>query len=201
MNIAVTGSIGSGKSVVARELGVRLAALYCDADQLCRELLEKDAPGWQQFVLRWQDRYLDADGNIDRTALRLKIFADDGMRRQLENILHPLVRGRLQELMGQSRRRGKHLVAEIPLLFETGWQHQFDRVVTVYAEPEVCIRRVMARDGVSSRQARQALDAQMNIEKKVNKADYVVDNSETMEKTLLQVEALSRDLKGWRHQG
>ncbi len=196
MNIAVTGSIGSGKSVVARELAVRMGAKYCNADLVCRELLEKDAPGWKQFVLRWQSSYLDAEGHIDRAALRRAIFADDRLRRELENILHPLVRQHLQDLMGQCRRQGKHLVAEIPLLFESGWQQEFDRVVTVYAEPETCIRRVMARDVVPRRQVEQALSAQMDIDEKAEAADYVVDNSQSLERTLLAVDALAEELLG-----
>jgi len=195
LNIAVTGNIGSGKSVVARELAVRLGAEYCNADLVCRELLEKDAPGWKAFVHRWHSRYLDDEGNIDRVALRRAIFADGQLRSELESILHPLVRQRLQELMRQCRHQQKHLVAEIPLLFESGWQHEFDRVVTVYAGPEISIRRVVARDGVSRQQVQRALAVQMDIDEKAKSSDYVIDNSQTLERTLSAVDAVVGDLQ------
>ncbi|HKJ65543.1 MAG TPA: dephospho-CoA kinase, partial [Desulfopila sp.] len=138
--------------------------------------------------------YLDGEGNIDRIALRRVIFADDQLRSELESILHPLVRQRLLELMSQCRRQQKNLVAEIPLLFESGWQHEFDHVVTVYAGPEISIRRVMARDGVSRQQVKQALAVQMNIDEKAKNSDYVIDNNYTLEHTLIAVDAVLGNL-------
>jgi dephospho-CoA kinase len=192
--IAVTGTIGSGKSVVADHLASLLQAEHCDADELCRELMEKDKAGWQQVVARWGDRFLDGSRSIDRVKLREAVFSHTDVRQELEAILHPLVYSHITVMKEKCQENDTALVVEIPLLFETGRQEDFEYVVTVYARPECCIERVMARDSVSREQAMKALDAQMDIDTKVRGSHYVIDNSASPAQTRTQVEDLGRKL-------
>lgn len=200
MIIAVTGTIGSGKSFVARHLTSLLRAEHCDADELCRELMEKDKAGWKQVVARWGDWFLDGNRAIDRVKLRGVVFNDTAVRQELEAILHPLVYSSITAMKEECRKNDRALVVEIPLLFETGRQGEFEYVVTVYAQPECCIERVMARDSVSREQAIKALDAQIDIDTKVKGSHYVIDNSASPAQTLTQVEDLSRKLQMMQQQ-
>jgi len=192
--IAVTGSIGSGKSNVARSLARLMQAEHCDTDYICREMMEKEGEGWRRVIATWGQRFQADDDSIDRPKLREAIFNESSVRQELENILHPMVHKHLNDLMSRCKKSGKSLVAEIPLLFETGWQDEFDTVVTVSATRSQCVDRVMKRDRVSRKQANRILDAQMDMEEKIRRADYAIDNSGSEEKTHLQVEALFLDL-------
>ncbi len=190
MIIAITGTIGSGKSLVSAILAKLANAVICDTDVLCRELLEKDNPGWQGVVQKWGDRYLNDDGSINKPLLREAIFENELTRKDLEDILHPHVRSRVQARISQARKDQNWLLVEIPLLFETGWQEDFDCVITVFANQTVSLERVVQRDGVSPEQVIKTIASQMDIEMKKKLADYVIDNSEAQEKTARQVEAL-----------
>ncbi len=186
--------------MVARYLALLLQAEHCDADALCRQLLEKEHAGWQQVVARWGGVFLNGDRSIDRVKLREAVFNDTAVRKELEAILHPLVYSHITAIKEKCRQNDTAFVVEIPLLFETGRQEDFDYVVTVFARPERCIERVMARDTVSREQATKALDAQMDIDTKVKGSHYVIDNSASQAQTRIQVEDLCRRLQAEQHQ-
>lgn len=195
MIIAITGTIGSGKSLVSSLLAKLANAEICDTDALCRELLEKDNLGWQGVVQRWGDHYLKNDGTINKPLLREAIFENELTRKELEDILHPHVRALVQSSVSQARKHHRWLIVEIPLLFETGWQEDFDCVITVFAKQSVSLERVVKRDGVTPEQVAKTIASQMDIDKKKSLADYVIDNSEAQEKTIQQVETLYAALR------
>lgn len=190
MLIGVTGSIGAGKSCVATQLGRLLKAKTICADQICRELLKRDRQGYLEVVRYWLQRFLDVDGNIDRSLLRDTLFRDDKIRLRLEAILHPLVRARLQDAKHSAARTG-FVVAEVPLLFESGWQDDFDWIVAVYAPAEVSLLRVPERDGTSIDEVRNILAVQMSPEEKRDRADSVIDNSADWAGTEKQIRMLA----------
>lgn len=195
MIIAITGSIGSGKSGVAGYLAEISKAEYFDTDAVCRDLLEKNQPGWRSVVDKWGNRFVEGDGSIDRSSLRIAIFEDERLRRELEDILHPHVRKAVNHLFEKKNGQEQMLIVEIPLLFEVGWQDDFDCIVTVFAEREVCVQRVMARDAVPAEQAEKVYDSQMDIHEKMNRSDCVIDNSTSLKNMQRQVEDLYRDLQ------
>ncbi len=195
MNIAITGSIGSGKSQVATLLAKLARAEHKDTDDTCRRLLEHGQQGYRQVVAKWGQRFLDDQGDIDRARLRTEVFNDTEIRKQLEAILHPLVRKDIQVLFTHCAQTDKMLVVEIPLLFETGWHKDFDFCVTVIAPPEAVVERVVARDGVSAEQVQKVLSAQMNVAEKAKQSDWVIDNSATLAEMRSQVVALYENLK------
>lgn len=195
MKIGITGTICSGKSHVARLLGRLLCVDVLDSDMICRELLEKEKQGWLGLTEKWGEYFLTASREVDRPKLRKAIFDDDKVRQELERILHPLVRQEIKEIAEQKSESGDNLLVEVPLLFEVGWQCDFDRTVLVYASQGVCLERVMARDGVSRIDGEKILASQMNVRQKIPLADSVIDNSGCWSRTVVQIYHLSAVLR------
>ncbi|MBU3981993.1 MAG: dephospho-CoA kinase [Proteobacteria bacterium] len=187
MIIGVTGGMGSGKSFVAGLLGRLLGVDVLNADILCRDLLQMQRPGWQGIQERWGSRFLDLTGNIDRTVLRKVLFAEPEVRRGVEQILHPLVRQEIISRATEERVSLEGMVAEVPLLFEVGWQNDFDWIVVVYSEYECRVQRIVRRDRVSLEEGRSAISAQISLEEKALQADSVIENSGPLALTILQV--------------
>lgn len=195
MNIAITGGIATGKSTISRLLGKCLGVEVVDADRLCRDLLIKGQSGWQGMHQAWGDRFMDPHGQIDRILLRNTIFADSTVRRELEQILHPLVRIEITALAQRKKLEGEALLVEVPLLFEVGWQDDFDWVVSIFASEDRCVQRIVARDKVSAEDAGKILAAQMPSVCKAFLANSVIDNSGVFPFTCLQVYHLARYLR------
>lgn len=195
MIIGVTGTIGSGKSRVCAALADLLSASVVSADEICRDLLLVGARGWMEMRNVFSSTFFLSDGQVDRPRLRKAIFSDNSLRRQLDDILHPLVRAELQRAALDAHQKKAYLLAEVPLLFETGWQGDFDWTVLVIADEESCIRRIVLRDLVSEEEARQAIAAQMPLQEKRRLADSVIDNSLSFAETLEQVRILSQRLQ------
>jgi dephospho-CoA kinase len=199
--IAITGNIGSGKSVVARYLTELCGAMHCDTDLVCRNLLEKDQPGWVELTKRWGKRFLDQGGNIDRKSLRAAVFNNEETRRELESILHPHVHAHVTNLIQNCRRNQRLLIVEVPLLFEVGWQNDFDYVVTVSAEQRDTVARVVTRDNVPAEQVEKILNTQMSITDKAQCSDFVIDNSGSLGNTYAQIELLKAQILSKRVDG
>jgi dephospho-CoA kinase len=194
LRAALTGGIATGKSYC---LG-RFAALGIpgiDADVLARDAVAVGSPGLTAVVERFGPAVLRADGSLDRQALAGIVFADRTARADLEAIVHPLVYRRVGEWFADLPSGTPAALADIPLLFETGHQHDFDRVVVCACEPEEQLRRLVARDGLSERDARARLDAQWPIGEKVARADYVIRTDGTFADTDAQIRAVAEALK------
>ena len=195
MNIGITGSICSGKSSVSQYIGGQLHAKVLSADDICRELLQKGRPGYDDVVKCWGDRFFDSGNDIDRIKLRETVFNDERIRVELETILHPLVRHQILEEMERAKETRQWLVVEVPLLFEVGWQDIFDRTVMVYADPKTCLERLMERDNTTRLQGEKILAAQMDAHRKVQMADSVINNTGSWADTILQITDLIHTLK------
>lgn len=195
MNIAITGGIATGKSTISRLLGKCLGAEVVDTDQLCRDLLTNGQPGWQGVHQAWGERFMDPHGQIDRMLLRNTIFTESTVRRELEQILHPLVRIEITALAQRKKLKGETLLVEVPLLFEVGWQGDFDWVVSIFATENRCVQRIVTRDKVSEEDAGKILAAQMPAVCKAFLANSVIDNSGVFPFTCLQVYHLAGYLR------
>jgi dephospho-CoA kinase len=178
LRIGLTGGIASGKSMVTQrfaELGVPVI----DADVASRTVVEPGKPGLAQVVQRFGASILDADGRLDRRALRNLIFKDPSLRRALDAILHPLIRAEMEREAEQAR--GPYLIMAIPLLVEGGGSAQrVDRVLVVDADETLQIQRVQARDGSSEDQARAILASQASRAARLGQADDVLLNTGTV---------------------
>jgi len=193
MNIAITGSIGAGKSTVAAMLAALLPAQRIDTDQISRRLMVVGAAGWRQLRQIFPDHFFAENGELRRAELRQAVFFDDERRRRLEGVLHPLIGMEMEREMA-AMADGFCLV-EIPLLFESGWQRRFDAVVTVYIPEAAGIERVMARDQVSAAQVAKILTAQLPAEEKAARADWVIDNRGGISSSFIQASWLCEQLR------
>ena len=172
LRVALTGGIATGKSYCLRhfsELGVPVV----DADQLAREAVQPGSAGLAGVVERFGREILAPDGSLDRAALGRIVFEDSRARAALEAIVHPEVYRRIREWYANLP-AGPVAIADIPLVFETGHNHDFDEVIVAACDPEEQVRRVMARDRLSDSDARARLAAQWPIEEKVKRANYVI---------------------------
>lgn len=196
-NIGLTGGIGSGKSSVAVLWRTVRSLHYLDADQVCRELLEPHAEGWQAFRDVFGNQFFGADGSVNRPLLRRILFKDNMVREQVNGILHPLARQVIRKGIKENREAGAApLVVEVPLLFEAGWRDDFEQVVVVYADADKCLHRLMRRDQLSSQEAMLAWETQKPLVEKVLQADHVVDNSGNWADTSLQLLHLDKVVWG-----
>ncbi|BAS27347.1 dephospho-CoA kinase [Limnochorda pilosa] len=188
--LGVTGGVATGKSLVARFLE-ELGAAVVDADQLAREVVEPGEPALEEIRQVFGPGVLTPEGRLDRKALARRVFSDEGARRRLEAIIHPRVRRRMEEAVARLREAGAPLIVlEIPLLFEGGEpvRRLVDRVLVVTAPEAVQLERLRQRNGLTEAEARARMAAQMPLEEKVRRADYVVDNGGTPEETRRQVQ-------------
>lgn len=195
MNIAVTGCFGSGKSTVSRILAQGLTAQYLDTDRLCRELLLPGNAGYLELVARYGDRFLTSEKCIDRVQLRRAVFANPEVKNALEAILHPLVRQVVAESARACVLAGFHQVVEVPLLFEVGWQDEFDTTVVVSGDERQLRDRVKKRDGLTFEEIEQVASSQMPAVAKERLGKFVVNNGGTLVATVSQIAWLVRRLR------
>jgi dephospho-CoA kinase len=179
MRVALTGGVASGKSTVAALLS-ELGAVVIDSDRLAREVVEPGTPGLDAVVREFGDKVLTADGALDRTALGTVVFADEGARRRLEGILHPLIRSRAAELEAAAD-PGALVVHDIPLLVETGQAGSFDAVLVVDVPVETQVERLLANRGWTRGDAEARVAAQADREERRSAATHVIDNTGTRE--------------------
>ncbi len=182
--IGITGGIGSGKSTVGRFWSSHYNLPLFDIDAMCRLLLEKDEPGWAALRDLLGGSFFTAGGELDRQRLRAAIFLDEALRSQVNELIHPLALQLMQRAVVGLR--APLALADVPLLYEAGWQDGFHRIVVVFADRETCCRRTVSRDGVSGEEALRALRSQLSLAEKALRADHVVDNSGCWLRTRLQ---------------
>lgn len=185
MLVGVTGGIGSGKSRICSLLGRLLGAVVISADEMCRDFLEVGREGYTQFVRSVGDRFLESDGRINRMQLREAVFSDTRLKLLLESILHPLVRASILKIA--DKHKPLIVVAEVPLLFESGWHHDFDIIISVYTPETTAIERVSKRDKVSVRQTKKIIGFQLPGVHKNRHADFVIRNDASWRDTEKQV--------------
>ena len=176
LSVALTGNVGSGKSTVAAhwaEAGVPVI----DADDLSRRAVQPGSEGLRAVRETFGDGVLGSDGTLDRARLREVVFGDASARERLEAILHPLIRELRAAWMEERRAAGDaFVVSEIPLLYETGAEGEFDVVVLVDAPPVQRLERVMRSRGLGEAEAKGIMAAQMDPRRKRDRADIVIDN-------------------------
>ena len=185
--IGLTGGIASGKSTVSK-LFADLGVPVIDADEASRTVVEPGSAGLAAIVQRFGPDVLDADGRLNRRALRSLIFDDPQARRDLEGILHPLIRDEMER--SASSAGGPYQIFAIPLLIESGPGRRVDRTLVVDVDESSQIRRVMARDQIGETEARAILAAQASRAARLAAADDVIENAGTVADLRHSVEKL-----------
>jgi dephospho-CoA kinase len=184
LRIGLTGGIGSGKSTVSALLAAH-GAVIVDADRIAREVVEPGTPGLERIIEAFGDGVVEADGSLDRAALAAVVFADPDARRQLDGIVHPLVRARARE-MAAAAPPDAVVVHDVPLLVETGQASSYDLVLVVEADPATRVSRLVQR-GLTAEDARARIEAQASDDQRRAVADVVLHNGGTPEQLAEQV--------------
>jgi dephospho-CoA kinase len=193
LQAALTGGIATGKSHCLARFAARGVPVI-DADRLARLAVAPGTPGLAAVVERFGPHVVRDDGSLDRPALAAIVFRDRSARADLEAIVHPDVYRRIREWFARLPTSTPLAIADIPLLFETGHEHDFDAVVVAACAPEMQLRRLIERDRMSPADARARLDAQWPIDEKARRADYVIRTDGTFEETDAEVARVHRQL-------
>jgi len=192
--IALTGGIATGKSYVAKKLheaGVPLV----DADVLAREVVAPGTAGLSAVRRRFGPDAVRRDGSMDRVRIAQIVFKDRRARLDLEAISHPAVQKAVNEFFDALPKRTPFAIADIPLLYETSREKQFDAVIVVACPRDIQLQRVMERNNLSKEDAERRLAAQLPIDKKIEKATYVIKTDGTFDQTDEQVASLIEKLR------
>lgn len=195
LRVALTGGIATGKSFCLGEMAAA-GVPTIDADRLAHDAIAPGTPGFDAVVLRFGRGVVGASGAIDRPALGRLVFGDARARRDLEAIIHPGVYRAVERWFAELGDRNERLgVADIPLLYETGREIDFDVVIVASCPPEMQVERLMARNALSRDEAAQRMAAQMPIGEKAERADHVIDTSGSFDETRNQIRRLLEELR------
>ena len=183
--VGLTGGIGSGKSTVARHFRSH-GVPTVDADTLARQAVAPGSAALAKIASVFGKELLDAEGALNRPVLGTLVFRDSEARARLDEIVHPQVRRLFEVAVAQQRAAGTRLMLyELPLLFEKNLEQQFDTTIVVAVTPETQLKRVRRRDGLDAAAAQRRIDAQLPLEDKIRRADYVLWN-ESSEESLVE---------------
>ena len=177
LNVALTGGIGSGKSAVAEFLQ-ECGAVIIDSDQLARDVIERGTEGFEAVLAAFGDTVL-TDGEIDRSTLAEIVFHDEGQRKKLEGIIHPLVREAAESLM-KKLPTDSVVINQIPLLVESNGAKRFDHVITVSASEELRRQRLLQR-GLKDYEITKRIQAQVDDAAREEIADSIIKNEGSLE--------------------
>ena len=186
--VGLTGGIATGKSTVA-DMFRQAGAHIVDADRIAHQVVAPGQPAWAAIRDTFGSRVFQPDGIIDRARLGAVVFADALLRKKLEEIIHPLVWRGMADAMDYHRQKhpGGLVILDIPLLMETGRHASMTEVILVYAPEAIQLQRLMRRDGIDRRAARERIASQMPIEQKRSLATIIIDNSGSRAQTQTQV--------------
>ncbi|WP_114766623.1 dephospho-CoA kinase [Vibrio rhodolitus] len=188
--IGLTGGIASGKTTVANIFRDQFAIEIVDADVVAREVVEPGSEGLDAITARYGQTILQADGNLNRSALREIIFSQPEEKQWLDGLLHPMIRRNMQQQLAQVS--SEYALLVIPLMVENNLQQLADRVLVVDVDEELQIERTMNRDGVSRQQAESILRSQASREQRLAIANDVIKNHSQNQQLLPQITELHK---------
>ncbi|WP_163581592.1 dephospho-CoA kinase [Gracilibacillus saliphilus] len=193
--IGLTGNIATGKSTISNMIQEKYLIPVIDADIVSREVVEPGEQALEKIAVTFGEEILLEDGTLNRKLLGSIIFQDQSKREQLNAIVHPAVRKRMiskkEELLQQGY---QSIVMDIPLLFENNLTYLVEKTIVVYTTEDVQLQRLIERNDLTVKEARNRMNSQMNIEEKRELADAVIDNSGSIEESEIQ---LINILKEW----
>ncbi len=191
--IGLTGGIACGKSTVSRELA-RLGAIIVDADALAHLLAQPGEALYEAYYKHFGPEAVTAEGLLDRQYIAWRVFSSPEEKAWMDRTAHPIIRTRFeQELAAACDQLPPAVVLDVPLLFEAGWDEMADECWLVYATLEQQLKRLLARNGGTEEAARARIMAQMPLEEKRRRADFVLDNTGRQSRLLKQVRRLWKE--------
>ncbi len=192
--VGLTGGIASGKSTVAR-LFMEIGADFIDADKISKELTSSGGKAIEPIKEAFGIDVIDSGGGLDRGAVRKIVFENREKLLLLESIIHPMVFQAIihrTEDLAKNGRKG--VIVEIPLLFETNIPMEFSAVIVVVCDMETRIERVKSRDGFDEEEIRRVMANQLSDREKISRADYVIENNGSLEKTSKKVNQVWKEI-------
>jgi len=192
MKVGLTGGIGAGKSTVA-DLFSKRGAVVIRSDELARQVIEPQTPGFKQVTSRFGNEIVNDEGSIDRAKLAQVVFNDDVALKDLENIVHPLVRERTNQLMSEQTSE-TIIVNEIPLLLEKKMESLFDFLVIVISSEKNRLER-LSQKGVSEDQAKARMAKQVNDQVRKAAADFLIVNDGNLDQLEADVQKIWQTLQ------
>jgi len=193
LNVGLTGGIVGGKSTVA-SMFKNLGAKIIDADKLGHSVILPDKPAWKKIVKIFGKDILQNDLTIDREKLGKIVFANQSLLKKLNNITHPeitkMIKKEIDSAKNKIHNQEKVLIIDAALIYETKIDRFMDKIIVVYIDKNEQIKRLINRNNFSKEEALQRMRSQMPMKEKVKMADYVIDNSSSLDKTKEQVEKI-----------
>lgn len=196
LRIGLTGGIASGKSTVSG-LFESLGVVVIDTDIIARELVQPGQPALDEIRAAFGAAVFSADGALNRSAMRHRVFADPAARQRLEAILHPRIQQ--ETLHRMTSIKGDYVVVVVPLLNDSPLREQLDRILVVDCDEDTQLKRLLTRDAESEEQARRMLASQPSREQRLAIADDIILNDLDIESLATQVSALHEMYKSLAH--
>lgn len=190
--IGLTGGIASGKSTVANLIR-NLKLPLIDSDQVARDVMLKP-----EVIKELRDVFgneiFDDEGKLSRKTLARIIYTDENKRNNLNEIVHPLVRKEIEKQLNHDYQDCALVFVDVPLLYESGFDQMMDEVIVVYVPKDVQLDRLIKRDHIEETYAHKKIEAQEDLEQKAKKADYVIDNSRSVDYTNRQLHKVLEEI-------
>jgi dephospho-CoA kinase len=196
LRVGLTGGIATGKSTVGA-MFVELGCHLIESDQITHQLFEPGQAVHAAVVKQFGNRILAPDGTIDRRILGDIVFKDPQARAKLNGLVHPAIIQRQQEWLQEMEAQDPHGIAivDAALMIEVGTYRNYDKVIVVTCSPEMQRERLRARSALSEEEIESRIRSQMPAEEKIKYADFVIDNSGSIESTRVQVETVYQQLR------
>ncbi|CAK7043439.1 MAG: Dephospho-CoA kinase [Peptostreptococcus russellii] len=197
LKIGLTGNIACGKSSVSKELEKRGIHII-DADLISREIYKNE-----DVMMEMRKFFYDAidNGEINRKKLAELVFYNEDKLKKLNQITHKKIKSIIEERLSKYQEKNEIAVVDAALLYEAGFEDMVDKVIVVYCDEKEQLKRVMLRDNLSKDEATKRINSQMSQEKKIKRADYIIDNSYTREDLKDNVIKLMLKIRAWMLEG
>ena len=193
--VGLTGGIASGKSVVSKTLK-ELGLPIIDADLIAREIVRPNEVSYKNIVDHFGKGILNPDQTINRRKMAKIVFGNSKERERLNSILHPRIVEKIKRRIEDFKERGEKIVIlDAALLVEAGELSLADKLIVVSTSPKIQIKRLVQRDHLTEREAKERIFTQMPLSEKVKLADYVIDNSGSVKKTVKRTKEIYRKLQ------
>lgn len=186
--VAITGGIASGKTTVANLFQQHFSVEIVDADEVAREVVEPGSKGLAEIEQHFGSAILNPDGSLNRATLREKVFSSEHEKEWLNNLLHPMIRQKMQHDL--SKITAPYALLVVPLLVENQLQSMADRILVVDVTPETQIRRTMSRDNVPEHQVKSILSSQAARQERLKFADDIIQNDGESQQLLSEITEL-----------
>ena len=190
LTVGLTGGISSGKSTITSwflENGI----IVLDADEIVRQLQKPGSPLMNDLAREFGSNVILETGELARDVLGSIIFHDEVAKQKLNDMIHPLVKKKLDEGIEQAKACGEQLVIlDVPLLFESGFESLVDETLVIYVSRDIQVKRLMQRDQIGEDYALAKINSQMSLEKKRDRADYVINNERSIRELRTQFEQM-----------